>query len=246
MLCRNCNKEFTDKFCPNCGQKASISQFTLYTLFIDGFKTFADLDRGFFYCVWMLFRDPKKIILDYLLGKRVNYFNPFRLLLILAAFSTFLSIYLGVLDDYFELVISLEKNPVSKLQLKSQLNFIKNTFNILSFVALPLSAFVSYWFFMKQSMNYAEHFVINAFVLAQQTLVYIAFIPFFILFKENIFLLFVIYSVCTLAFQCYDYFKLFYVSFWFSLVKSMAAVFIYYILSQLLFQILSQAFVFFK
>ena len=75
--CLNCGTEFHGKFCPECGQDAKTSRFTLK--FILGNLLIAVLGRdgGIGYTIKNLFSRPGKMIVEILEGKRRNYLSPF-------------------------------------------------------------------------------------------------------------------------------------------------------------------------
>lgn len=81
--CLNCHSkmEGSDSFCPKCGQKDQQHIVPLMVLIGDGFANIFNLDSRIFRTIGNLFI-PGKLTLEWYKGKRVDYFSPFRILLI--------------------------------------------------------------------------------------------------------------------------------------------------------------------
>jgi len=81
--CPNCGVSFnpTDKFCTNCGQKASLPGLSLISLI----KEYIDIVFNFEYRLWISFSHlfiPGKISTQFFAGKRQKYLSPLRIFLI--------------------------------------------------------------------------------------------------------------------------------------------------------------------
>lgn len=161
MKCISCSNEHNEKFCPNCGQKSKVPIITFDSIFKDVFSTITNMDKGFLFNVKNLFLSPDKIVKDYLLGKRKDIFNPISFLMIT------ITIYL-IVDSLLQ--ISGEKSEiVSKVYSVGYEagKFIKSYskyFWILSIIWLSISTKLIF-----KKYNYAEHLVINSFVMGQAT-----------------------------------------------------------------------------
>ncbi len=167
MICVSCNKEHSEKFCPNCGEKSGIKKITLTSLTEDTISSVTDMDRGFFFNLKTLIFKPQKITADYIRGKRKGILNPISFLI----FS--ITIYL--------IVITILKNPIEPIEIKS---VPKSTFekmgNVLGkFIRVNLKFFwiltiiplgLSLKLIFKK-YNYLEHLAISSFVIGQATLV---------------------------------------------------------------------------
>ena len=81
--CKNCGHQFDLKFCPNCGQKASIKRLEMKSLLSDLPHTVFHLDKGILYNVTQLFKRPGYAIKDYLDGKRKKFYHPLSYMLII-------------------------------------------------------------------------------------------------------------------------------------------------------------------
>jgi hypothetical protein len=81
--CPNCGVYFgpTDKFCTNCGQKASLPGLSLISLI----KEYIDIVFNFEYRLWISFSHlfiPGKLSTQFFAGKRQKYLSPLRIFLI--------------------------------------------------------------------------------------------------------------------------------------------------------------------
>jgi hypothetical protein len=81
--CPNCEVTFspTDKFCTNCGQKASLPGLSLISLI----KEYIDIVFNFEYRLWVSFSHlfiPGKLSTQFFAGKRQKYLSPLRIFLI--------------------------------------------------------------------------------------------------------------------------------------------------------------------
>ena len=65
------------------------------------FTQITEIDRGFLYTVKGMFLFPGKVITDYWECRTVNYFNPFRFVIIWVAINIIFSFWLGI-DDYMQ------------------------------------------------------------------------------------------------------------------------------------------------
>lgn len=83
--CLNCGNEFSGDFCPLCGQKADVTRIGTRSLWKDLLNGFTNIDNRFFRTAFCLVVNPGRLILNYLKGKRTDYFRPFQMLFILAA-----------------------------------------------------------------------------------------------------------------------------------------------------------------
>ncbi len=78
--CLNCGHEidYSDKFCPYCGQKNSTHKLTLFNMLNEYFAGIFAYDSKLFSSVKLLFTSPGKLSKEFLSGKRIRYVNPFR------------------------------------------------------------------------------------------------------------------------------------------------------------------------
>ena len=84
VRCANCGTEFTDNYCPRCGQKANEGRITWATV-RQGIMLMWGLEsRSLAYSLLQLFLRPGYLIGDYISGKRKVSFPPVKMLFIVA------------------------------------------------------------------------------------------------------------------------------------------------------------------
>ena len=142
MCCNVCHRQITKK------------RLTLKFLVNDALKNMFNLERGLFYTIIELVKQPEVVIKDYLDGDRYSYMNPFRFLLVAASFY---AIVVSVFGFSVEGIIEMEDGT------PMDLGFIKEYSNLILLINVPLVALGSWLAFRRAKLNYAEHLVINAF-----------------------------------------------------------------------------------
>ena len=75
--CLNCGTEFEGNFCPECGQDAKTSRFTLRFIWSNLLVAILGRDGGIGYTIKNLFSRPGAMIVEILDGKRRKYVSPF-------------------------------------------------------------------------------------------------------------------------------------------------------------------------
>lgn len=155
--CLNCGMELVGKFCYHCGQRAATHRITFWHFITHDILHGAwHMDRGILFTLKELFTRPGHAAMDYIEGKRVRYYNVFYLLLIFAALSAILNLYLA------------NFNNISKGEINSFDTTLKFTLTYAKFFALafvPVIAFNAWLLFRKMKFNYAEHNIIAGFVM---------------------------------------------------------------------------------
>lgn len=83
--CLNCGTTFAGNYCPRCGQHRNIQRYRFSSILRKLAAAFFNIDHGFRRTLVELIYRPGYLIDDFLRGKRVNYFQPFQTLFVLAA-----------------------------------------------------------------------------------------------------------------------------------------------------------------
>ena len=78
--CLNCGTEFEGKYCPECGQKADTSRFTMKFISQNLLTAILSNDGGVWFTLKNLFTRPSAMVVEILNGKRKRYFSPFPML----------------------------------------------------------------------------------------------------------------------------------------------------------------------
>lgn len=92
LQCLNCNRSVENKYCSFCGQKIDTHRLTpRHFFFHDIVHGVWHLDKGIFYTLKQAIIRPGSASLDYILGRRIAFYNIFYLCLILIGINLFLN-----------------------------------------------------------------------------------------------------------------------------------------------------------
>ncbi|WP_435263927.1 DUF3667 domain-containing protein [Tenacibaculum sp. nBUS_03] len=165
MNCISCNHEHDENFCPNCGEKKNVEKITFKSMFNYAFLSAVNMDKGFLFNVKMLIINPKKVILDYIKGKRKGVLNPISFLIISV------SIYL-IVEGVFRVPKTINEVGLNEVFFRKVGNaggrFIREYLKFFwIFSIFPLSFFTKLVF---RKYNYSEHLAISSFVVGEATL----------------------------------------------------------------------------
>lgn len=161
--CLNCGKKLTDKFCSGCGQKADTHRISFKNfIFHDVLHGTFHIEKGMLFTAKQALLRPGKAALDYIIGKRISYYNIFYLILITAGLMLFVRHFYSQLEASHENIVEAKQfiNEASKKfdALISQ----KSKFII--FLFIPFGALNSFILFRKKK-NKSErtcHIIWNA------------------------------------------------------------------------------------
>lgn len=184
--CKNCGEELKGNFCVSCGQKADTRRITVNLLMGDVAYGITNANSGVIYTLKALFTRPGHMLKDYILGRRINYFRPFPMLIILAGVYGLVMHFIEG-DSEFMKELSDPGNwttgqykiagadffaPILKWMVGS------TTFGVI--ILLPFYALAMKWAFRKcgsRRYNYAECLYVSAYMASQRIIVSFLFIP---------------------------------------------------------------------
>jgi hypothetical protein len=207
MICANCTTATDTAFCPACGQKLDVHRITVGHIAHEGFHTITHADKGMFLLSKELLTRPGFVAREYIGGRRKRYFNPLSFLVI----SSALMAYFGTLTGYMDRLTSAGANRPAGRQ-PSELwtevfQIAANNGKWLTLLLMaPLFALLS-WIFFRKKYNYAENFVLHAFLFGEAALIrIIIFIPLSLVLPQYFTLLnLVVYEVIYIAFLIVAY-----------------------------------------
>lgn len=164
QICANCGHEITQHYCPNCGQKKFqridgnyIKEEVQYTIL--------HTNKGFFYTLKNLIKNPGRTTREYLEGNRIKHYKPILLAFVLSGITTFITYKILNLGEIIEVFL---KERVSEqpgtFDAATFNTFSANYLSFFMMLLIPLAAFLSYLIFRKQRHNYFEHIVINSYL----------------------------------------------------------------------------------
>lgn len=166
--CKNCAHEFEGKYCSECGQKASTKRFSTRILFSQLIDKLLPVDRGILFTSWHLVTRPGKMLRDYLDGKRMNYTKPLQFLLFMVALSL---IFFHRAEENFMKGFQAGVGDGNGAKWGQQLGaLISENMTLLVVGMVPFTAWMARLFFRKSDVNYAEHTVVNSYLVAGSTL----------------------------------------------------------------------------
>jgi hypothetical protein len=183
IVCKNCTANFEGKFCPQCGQSATVHRYTLRHILHEFFHAFTHADKSIFALIKKILIAPGYLATDLFAGKRKKYFSLFTAFLIIATIA-------ALSDSWTHYFDYLEESH--KIQERQGVFFdaykwsTKNAkFTILIFI--PITAFLTWLLFRRQRCNFAEHFIFNTIVMSGFALMTsLVFHPAFAVFKYDI------------------------------------------------------------
>jgi len=181
IKCKNCANEFSGIYCNFCGQKANVSKIDLSYIVNQVQTTILQHDKGLFYTIRQLFTRPGHSIREYLEGKRVKHFKPLAYVLVLSTVYAFLNYFFGTESNLLSGMGGFAEGfndyggEIETSFSLTQWMIDNYAYGVL--LLLPFYSLASYLAFKKSGYNYYEHIVVNSFILGQQTMVQILFVP---------------------------------------------------------------------
>jgi hypothetical protein len=209
LVCKNCGNLYEGNFCNNCGQKTKNDRITVSHLFHSLLERF-DINRGILYTAKMLFVQPGKVIQDYLNGKTKIYYNPISYLVVIASIYSLIMISFNIYDSSVGNFNEAMGIPEEQLEFQQKFSSIMKKFlSFISILMIPFYSLASYWIFKKRKLYYAEHMIVNSYLLAQYLLILTFLMTIFIFFNEYADFLFYIGLVVFTGYFAFGYQNLF-------------------------------------
>lgn len=170
--CKNCSFEFEGKFCPKCGQKSKTGRITIRQVFNEARQHFIHFDQGFLYTIRELALRPGHSIREYIAGKRVKHVKPVKFMFWATAINLLVMHLLRLDEDILKKVAEQQQtnNPKANEMSQKLSGFIFEHPSILLFSMIPVIAVCSWLFFRRRGYNYAEHFVVSAYLMGEISL----------------------------------------------------------------------------
>ena len=156
--CKNCNSLFEGKFCPQCGQSATIHRINALYFLHDIPHSVLHVDKGFPYTFYQLVKRPARALEEYLAGRRVSYDRPFSYVLIMSAISVL------IVSRVRSYILQLQQHTGKPLAHSSFLSHYQAVF---IFLMIPLAGAITWLVFCKNRYNFWEHILINTYLAAQ-------------------------------------------------------------------------------
>ncbi|SFU61787.1 Protein of unknown function [Pustulibacterium marinum] len=169
MECLNCQSVVVGNYCSNCGQAAKATKINNKYLFREVPEAIFNLEKGFWFTLWEIMKNPVKVTKAYLNGRRANYYKPISLLLLVV--SAYFIVFKLILPKgaYLEKLASLDSRYGSDaVANEAQAMIYDYMFGYPIFiylVSLPIFAFGFYLAFKKYKYSFGEHFYISVILM---------------------------------------------------------------------------------
>ncbi len=207
--CKNCQTEFHGNFCPACGQKYIDKRFNMRDSLSHLFGVVFNFDRGLWPTIIGLFKNPGKVIKDYLNGITIPYFHPFRFLFLLLSIQVFIMISTGMMEYVQQSFRGDEQLNPAQEEILKMTNVVNSYIHILIALSIPIVAFASYLFFKKTGYHYAEHLIISCYAYGQTVFMGILIMPLYYINVEAYLVAASLNLIIVMIYFMYVYLRLF-------------------------------------
>lgn len=156
-FCKNCGCETTGLYCAHCGQSTSTKRINWAFFTKDFLFNNFTFHKGMLFTVQSLILHPKKMLTNYLEGKRVSYTGAVQ-------FFLFILIFKG-------LVSLIHRASPADSQYTTMINGVETAIDIAKYmkpliiIYTIISSFGNYLVYRSRKFNLAEHFVINFYII---------------------------------------------------------------------------------
>lgn len=165
-----------------------ISMQTIYASILAVFN----FEKGFSFTVKNLLLTPGKTLSNYLFTiERSKHIKPMNFLILMITIATFLTLQLirtsnpdtmggnEISDVMGGNSVNLGEGVPQKLNDAVTIfnTFMKQYYHIFQLLKIPFFALATFWIFRKKQYNYAEHLIINSYIIAMTTFLYIVVFP---------------------------------------------------------------------
>lgn len=190
--CQNCNEAVTNNYCSYCGQKRSVHRYSIkHFIEHDLIHGIWHVDSGILFTLKALFKTPGHSVRKFIQGKRIGYFNFFTLLLLILGVGHYISQYSQI--ELADIMPASSKGIMIEFEA-----FSKKYPKIILVLTIPFYSFFSYLWFKKSKLNLTEHFVLNSYKTAAESIIALLF-TIITVFYNNITGLRIIYSLISLS-----------------------------------------------
>jgi membrane associated rhomboid family serine protease len=167
MTCNNCNAEISSKFCPECGQPATLKRIDGHYI-IHEIEHVLHFERGILYTIKELLINPGQNIRNYLTSNRSRLVKPIIFIIITSLIYT-IAVKLFHIDDNF---IKLDDES-GKLHTPQKLfEWVASHYGYSNIIIGVFIAFFIKLFFRKSNYNFFEILIMLCFVTGVAMLIY--------------------------------------------------------------------------
>lgn len=169
-LCKNCNTEITQNYCPICGNPNSLKR-------IDGkyiateIGSVLNFDKGILYTVKELIFRPGKAVKEFILEDRKRLVKPILFLIVCSVVYTIAQQFLEFEDGY----INMNFDDWNDRIIGKIFNWISKNYG---YANILMAVFITIWiklFFRKYKYNHYEIFILLCFTMGISMLIFALF-----------------------------------------------------------------------
>jgi hypothetical protein len=218
MHCKNCSTLLLDHYCSHCGQIADVKRITMGHLVKDAFFSGLHVEKkGLPSTLKVMASQPGKAIREYMEGKRIALYPPFKFLFLSGTITTILTARYNFFSNELTKADSIIESPLYHVPLvKDNVAFFDAFFKyaehyatLLNIIAVPIFAFFSWLLFRKRGFNFGENLILNIYITGFQLFVLILLAPFIELFPQSKHILIPAYTVITIVYNIWVYITFF-------------------------------------
>ncbi|MEM9022220.1 MAG: DUF3667 domain-containing protein [Bacteroidota bacterium] len=181
--CTNCGATMQGDYCSACGQKALKQRISIKLLLGQLMEGLFNVERSLWQTCKAMFVRPHVVVREYLGGKRKKYVNPGRYLIFGVTMATLPMLFIDLYDYSQNSFWSVD---AGRADLQAEMYAeIQKYYNVLLLMLIPVMALFTRLFYRKPQYGYAEHLVLNAYVLTQVNLVAFVFMVLQILLPQS-------------------------------------------------------------
>ncbi len=174
-ICKNCAHCLDGPYCCNCGQSAGTRRIMTGEVLKDALFSVVQVNRGFLFTAKELSLRPGKAVQGYLTGHRVDYYSPHKYLFFIGAITSFLTSRFHSFSGEYKSAGAFDGSLHAFLGAFFQ--YADAYATLVNVISIPVFALFSFLLFRRSGYNYAEHLVLNAYITAQQLLLFIGWLP---------------------------------------------------------------------
>ena len=168
--CLNCGKVLEDKFCSGCGQKADTHRISFKNfIFHDVLHGTFHIEKGILFTAKQALVRPGKAALDYISGKRKQYYNVFLLILLTIGVMLF---FRHVDQMFIGQGVAVDPEKVYQNEASRRLDeMFAQKSKIILLLFVPFAALNSFILFRRKRLNLSEHFILAGMILLGMLLI---------------------------------------------------------------------------
>ena len=170
--CRNCEAVRHGPVCHVCGQQETPLRWNTRILLRQFAEQLTNIEKGFLATALKLLVAPGELIHGYWNGRTVNYYHPFRFVLIWVALNFLVNFGLGI-DDLLQdaLQPAFIEDEFSESQIGSMDQRFDSWLNIVVLLLIPVNSLFTRLLFRRREKNYAEHLIMNSYMIGEMAAV---------------------------------------------------------------------------